>query len=60
MRIDAGLDTGDILLQGELPITPEDTSETMAPRLAALGADLMVETLRGLRDGSITRAPPEP
>jgi methionyl-tRNA formyltransferase len=54
MRIDAGLDTGDILLQGEIPIAPADTSETMAPKLAALGADLMVETLRALRDGSIT------
>lgn len=54
MRIDAGLDTGDILLQGDLPIGAEDTSETMAPKLAALGADLMVETLRGLREGSIS------
>jgi methionyl-tRNA formyltransferase len=54
MRIDAGLDTGDILLQGEIPIGAEDTSETMATKLAALGADLMVETLRGLREGSIT------
>src|SRR5437868_13916373 len=36
MRIDAGLDTGDILLQRELPITPADTSETLAPRLAAI------------------------
>ncbi len=54
MRIDAGLDTGDILLQGDLPIGAEDTSETMAPKLAALGADLMVETLRGLRAGSIS------
>jgi len=53
MRIDAGLDTGDILLQGELPIAAEDTSPTMAPKLAALGAGLMVETLRGLREGSI-------
>jgi len=54
MRIDAGLDTGDILLQGDLPIGAEDTSETMAPKLAALGADLMIETLRGLREGSIS------
>jgi methionyl-tRNA formyltransferase len=53
MRIDAGLDTGDILLQGELPISPKDTAETMAPKLAALGAGLMIETLRGLREGSI-------
>src|SRR5271169_5443941 len=53
MRIDAGLDTGDILMQREIPITLEDTAETLAPRLAAIGADLMVETLRGLPAGSI-------
>jgi methionyl-tRNA formyltransferase len=54
MRIDAGLDTGDILLQQELAIAPDDTSETLAPRLAAMGADLMVETLRSLQAGKIT------
>jgi methionyl-tRNA formyltransferase len=53
MRIDAGLDTGPVLLQRELPIADEDTAETMAPKLATLGADLMVETLRGLREGSV-------
>ncbi len=53
MRIDAGLDTGDILLQKEVPITPEDTSETLAPRMAVIGADLMADTLRGLRGGTI-------
>src|SRR5690242_7051559 len=53
MRIDAGLDTGDILLQEELAIAPNDTSETLAPRLAAMGADLMVNTLRGLQAGTI-------
>lgn len=52
MRIDAGLDTGDILLQRELPISSEDTAETLASKLAALGADLMIETLRGLREGT--------
>jgi methionyl-tRNA formyltransferase len=53
MRIDAGLDTGDILLQRELAIEPGDTAETLAPRLASIGADLMVETLHGLQSGSI-------
>jgi methionyl-tRNA formyltransferase len=48
MRIDAGLDTGDILLQQELPIAPEDTAETLAPRLASIGAALVVQTLNGL------------
>jgi methionyl-tRNA formyltransferase len=45
MRIDEGLDTGDILLQRELPILAEDTSVTLAPRLAAMGAELLIETL---------------
>jgi len=49
MRIDAGLDTGDLLLQREVPIGLEDTAETLAPRLAAIGADMMVETLRGFQ-----------
>src|SRR5215469_14182207 len=53
MRIDAGLDTGDILLQQELRIAADATSETIAPEFAALGANLMVETLRGLHSGSI-------
>jgi methionyl-tRNA formyltransferase len=57
MRIDAGLDTGDILLQEPLPITPEDTSETLTPRLAAIGAELMVKTLRGLENGSVRPNP---
>ena len=59
MRIDAGLDTGDILLQQELPIAPDDTSETLAPRLATAGADLMLETLRGLQAGTIERSKAE-
>ena len=57
MRIDAGLDTGDILLQREVPIASDDTAETLAPGLAAIGADLMAETLRGLESGSIYPAP---
>jgi len=57
MRIDAGLDTGDILLQREISIAPEDTAETLAPRLAAIGSDLTVETLRGLQSGSIRPRP---
>lgn len=57
MRLDAGLDTGDILEQREVAITLEDTAETLSPRLATLGADLMVETLLGLEDGSIRGRP---
>lgn len=57
MRIDAGLDTGDILLQKQIPIQPADTAETLAPTLAAVGADLMVESLRGLESGTIRPCP---
>jgi len=53
MRIDEGLDTGDILLQKEKAIAAEDTAETLDPKLAAIGADLMIETLRGLQAGTI-------
>ena len=57
MRIDSGLDTGDILLQKEIPIAPDDTAETLAPGMAAIGADLMVETLRGLQASTIRAQP---
>jgi methionyl-tRNA formyltransferase len=57
MRIDAGLDTGEILQQRELAITPDDTAETLAPRLAAIGAHLTVETLHGLQASSIHPRP---
>jgi methionyl-tRNA formyltransferase len=57
MKIDAGLDTGDILLQRELPIAADDTSEMLAPRLASIGADLLVESLRGLQSESVHPRP---
>src|SRR5437899_9641963 len=57
MRIDAGLDTGDILLQQELAIEDDDTSETVAPKLAVIGAELMIETLRHLQAGTVTPKP---
>jgi methionyl-tRNA formyltransferase len=53
MNIDAGLDTGDILLQQEIPIASDDTAETLAPKLASVGAGLMVTTLRGLQADTI-------
>jgi len=57
MRINEGLDTGDILLQEEMPIAPGDTALTLAPRLAGAGARLVVETLRGLEAGGIQPRP---
>jgi methionyl-tRNA formyltransferase len=57
MKIDPGMDTGDILLQREVDIHEEDTAETLAERLSVLGAELMVETLRRLERGEITPHP---
>jgi len=57
IRIDPGLDTGDILLQKEIPISPQDTAVTLAPRMAEIGAGLMIETLRGLQSGTIHAQP---
>ena len=57
MKIDSGLDTGDILLQKEIPIDPKDTSETLAPRMATTGAELMNSTLHGLRAGTLHPIP---
>jgi len=57
MRIDAGLDTGDILMQREISIDLKDTAETLGPKLASIGADLMVETLRGLENGQVRPTP---
>ncbi len=53
MRIDEGLDTGDMLLQRELPLAPDQTAEDIFPLLAEMGAPLMVETLEGLAAGTI-------
>jgi methionyl-tRNA formyltransferase len=52
MRIDAGLDTGDILLQQEIVILPEDTALTLGPKLSEIGAELVAQTLDELRDGT--------
>jgi methionyl-tRNA formyltransferase len=53
MRIDAGLDTGEILLQAETQIGPEENAIDLGKRLAVMGADLLVETLGGLAAGII-------
>lgn len=59
MKIDAGLDTGAILLQREVPIGFEDTADTLSPKLAAIGAELMIETLRGVERGESRPVPQE-
>ena len=53
MRIDAGLDTGDMLLKWETPIGPEENAIELGQRMAQAGADLLVETLAGIDSGTI-------
>jgi methionyl-tRNA formyltransferase len=57
MRIDAGLDTGDILLQWETPIGPDETAPELSARLAEAGADLLIRTLADLCAGTIEPRP---
>lgn len=53
MQMDEGLDTGDMLLKTEVPITAEETGESLHDKLAKAGAALCVETLAKLQEGSI-------
>jgi len=53
MKIDEGLDTGDILLKEEVPIRVEDTTETLSERLSGVGANLIADTLAKLLRGEI-------
>ncbi len=59
MRMTEGLDEGPVYLVAELPIHADDTAAALAPRLADAGADLLVETLRGVAAGSIVARPQE-
>ena len=53
MRLDAGLDTGDMLLAQAVPIGIEETAVDVYGTLAPVGAELMVETLRQLQAGTV-------
>jgi methionyl-tRNA formyltransferase len=60
MKMDEGLDTGDILTQQSTAITPQDTAQTLHDRLASLGAELLVHTIPGYVQGGITPRPQPP
>jgi methionyl-tRNA formyltransferase len=53
MLMDEGMDTGAILLQASLAITPEDTAGTLSPRLADLGGRLLIKTITQLKAGTL-------
>ena len=55
--MDEGIDTGDILLQKEVAIEEDDTSESLHDKLARIGAELLVETLRRTEESTINSVP---
>ena len=57
MSINAGLDTGDMLLKWRTAIGPEENALELSPRLAQAGADLLIDTLAGLESGSLQSQP---
>ena len=59
MQMDAGIDTGDILLQEALPLADNETAETLADKLSKLGAKLIVSAIEQLENGTLTHTPQE-
>ena len=57
MQMDAGLDTGDMLLKAETPIGEAETGGSLHDRLARMGADLLLETLKGLEEKRLHPVP---
>ncbi len=53
MQMDAGLDTGDMLLKSETAILPDETAGELHDRLSAMGAQLIVKTLDALAKGEL-------
>ena len=57
MRMDEGLDTGDILLQRSVAITPEETGGSLHDKIAELGAEALTEAIPGIVDGTLVPVP---
>lgn len=57
MHMALALDAGDIISQRATPIDPDETVETLHDRLAQMGAELLVETVKSIGDGTATRTP---
>lgn len=56
-QMDVGLDTGDILMMEKYTLSPKETGGSLFDRLEKIGAGLLVKTLEGLENGSITPTP---
>lgn len=57
MRMDEGIDTGQVLLQQETEIRPDDTAGSLSQRLSEVGAGILIETLKRIENGSLKPVP---
>ncbi len=57
MKMDAGIDTGDILLQKTVPIAADETGGSLHDKLALLGAEALTEAIVGVTNGTLTPVP---
>lgn len=57
MRMEAGLDTGPVYLRRQLELAPQETGGSLHDRLAALGAEALIDALTGIADGSLVPQP---
>ncbi len=57
MRMEEGLDTGPVYAEGRLSIAADDTTASLTPKLAELGARTLLQTLPGILDGTLEAAP---
>jgi len=57
MLMDEGMDTGNILMQEEIPIKKEDTGETLQEKLSSLGARVLMETVARMKEGCLSPSP---
>lgn len=57
MQMDEGLDTGPMLMQRAIALAPDETTGTLHDRLAVLGAEMIVDAVRALREGALVATP---
>lgn len=57
MKMDEGMDTGDMLLKREMPIDDEDTGETLSEKLSNIGAKVLIETIRLIKERRLNSIP---
>jgi methionyl-tRNA formyltransferase len=57
IRMDEGMDTGDILLQASIPAAADETSSTLFDKLAQLGSETLLKAIKGLKNGTIAATP---